>query len=313
MIFSRLTMAAALMCSVCLASPAMAAQKWDMPMAYPAGNFHTVNAVQFGECVKAGTGGEIDIVTHPNGSLFKGNDIKRAVQSGQTPIGERLLSGHENENPLYGLDSVPFIATSYEKSDKLWQAGKADITSALDAQGLVMLYSVPWPPQGLYFKKEVNSTADMKGVKIRSYNNATGRISELSGMTPVSIEASEITQALITGVIDSLITSAVTGKDSKAWEQLSHFEFPIEELTVLDDKTRETFRSCAAEAETRGIQMSKDANESALAELAQKGMKVLDPSEKLAGELSAIGETMANEWKAKAGDTGAAILEAYAK
>jgi TRAP-type C4-dicarboxylate transport system substrate-binding protein len=305
------------------AAPAGASQKWDMPMAYPAGNFHSVNAAAFGECVKTGTDGEIEIVTHPGGTLFKGNDIKRAVQSGQTPIGERLLSAHENENALFGLDSIPFIATSYEQSEKLWQAGRAEIAKALDAQGLIMLYSVPWPPQGFYFKKDVNSTADMKGVKVRSYNNSTGRISELSGMVPVQLEAAEITQGLITGVIESLITSAVTGQDSKAWEQLSHFykvnawqprNFVIVNKDVwngLNENTRKAITDCAATAEANGTKMSVEANDKALAALAEHGMKVLDPSEKLAGELRAIGQAMANDWKAKAAAAGQAVLDTY--
>jgi TRAP-type C4-dicarboxylate transport system substrate-binding protein len=310
---------------LCLSAPSFAAQKWDMPMAYPAENFHSVNAVAFGECVKSATAGEIEIVTHPGGSLFKGNDIKRAVQSGQVPIGERLLSSHENENPLFGLDSVPFIATSYEQSEKLWQAGKDEISKALDAQGLVMLYSVPWPPQGFYFKKDVNSTADMTGVKVRSYNNSTGRIAELSGMVPVQIEAAEITEALITGVIESLITSAVTGQDSKAWEQLTNFykvnawqprNFVLvnkEMWSALDEKTQKAVTGCAATAAADGTKMSMEANEKALAELTKHGMKVLDPSEKLASELRKFGQTMADDWKAKAGDAGKAILDAYAK
>ena len=322
---SRLACASVIMPLTCLAAPAAVAQKWDMPMAYPASNFHSVNAKAFGDCVRTGSNGEIDIVTHPGGSLFKGNDIKRAVQSGQTQIGERLLSAHENENPLFGLDSIPFIATSYDQSDKLWQAGKGEIAKALDAQGLLMLYSVPWPPQGVYFKKEVNSTADMKGVKVRSYNNSTGRIAELSGMVPVQIEAAEITQALITGVIESLITSAVTGQDSKAWEQLSHFykvnawqprNFVIVNKgawSALDDKTREVMTSCAATAEVNGVKMSKQANEDALAALEKNGMKVLDPAEKLAAELRGYGETMAEDWKKRAGDAGQAVLDAYAK
>ena len=317
--------ATALLPLACLTAPATAAQKWDMPMAYPASNFHSVNAKAFGECVKSATAGEIDIVTHPGGTLFKGNDIKRAVQAGQTPIGERLLSAHENENPLFGLDSIPFIASSYDKSEKLWQAGKGEITRALDAQGLVMLYSVPWPPQGFYFKKEVNTAAEMKGVKVRSYNNSTGRIAELSGMAPLQIEAAEITQALITGVIESLITSAVTGQDSKAWEQLSHFykvnawqprNFVIankDAWTALDGKTRAAMTACAAEAEANGVKMSIAANDKALAELAKNGMQVLEPSKELAAELRGFGETMASEWKDKAGEAGKAVLDAYAK
>jgi TRAP-type C4-dicarboxylate transport system substrate-binding protein len=322
---NRLAPAAAMVSLAVFSAPAGAGQKWDMPMAYPASNFHTVNAVAFGECVKAGTAGEIEIATHPNGTLFKGNDIKRAVQQGQVMIGERLLSAHENENALFGLDSVPFVTNSYEQSEKLWQAGRAEISKALEDQGLVMLYSVPWPPQGIYFKKDVNSTDDMKGVKVRSYNNSTGKISELSGMVPVQLEASEITQGLITGVIESLITSAVTGQDSKAWEQLTHFykvnawqprNFVLANKDAWDglsEATRKVFTDCAATAEANGVKMSIAANDKALTTLAEKGMKVLDPSDKLAGQLRAIGETMVGGWKTKAGAAGQAVLEAYAK
>jgi TRAP-type C4-dicarboxylate transport system substrate-binding protein len=162
------------------AATTASAEKWDMPLAYSGSNFHSVTAAEFGKCVTTGTGGEIEIVTHPSGSLFKGADIKRAVQTGQAPIGERLLSGHQNENALFGFDSVPFLATSFDDSDKLWKAAKAPLTELLAEQNLTLLYSVPWPPQGLYFKNEVTSVADMKGIKFRSYNNATSRLAALT-------------------------------------------------------------------------------------------------------------------------------------
>jgi TRAP-type C4-dicarboxylate transport system substrate-binding protein len=307
------------------AGSALAAQKWDMPMAYPAGNFHSVNAKDFAACVKDGTAGEIDIVTHPGGSLFKGNDIKRAVQTGQTPIGERLLSGNENENPIFGVDSVPFLANSYDDSVKLWNATKPELEKVLDKQGLVLLYSVPWPPQGFYFKKDVNAVADMAGVKVRSYNNSVARIAELSGMVPIQIEAAEISQALAAGVINSLITSAVTGQDSKAWEQLSHF-YTVEAWMprnhviankaawdALPDAQKAAFKDCAAKAEAKGIEMSKAANTAALEALAKNNMKVLAPSAAMAAELRKIGETMTNEWVAKAGEAGKAVVDAYKK
>ena len=81
-----------------------AAEKWDMPMAYSATNFHSQNGVMFADAVRIATGGEVDITVHPGGSLFKGNDIKKAVQTGQAPIGERLLSAHQNESLLFGAD-----------------------------------------------------------------------------------------------------------------------------------------------------------------------------------------------------------------
>ena len=199
------------------------AQKWDMPMAYSATNFHSENGVKFADCVREGTSGAIDLTVHPSGSLFKGADIKRAIQTGQVPIGERLLSGHQNENAVFGFDSVPFLATSFEASGKLYAAAKPKLVEILADQNLTLLYSVPWPPQGRYFKKEVNSVADMEGIKFRSYNNATSRLAELTGMQPVVIEAAEISQAFATGVAESMISSGATGYDRKVWESLTHF------------------------------------------------------------------------------------------
>ena len=305
------------------AAAANAGQKWDMPVAYPAANFHTMNAGDFAACVKTATAGEIDIVVHPGGSLFKGNDIKRAVQTGQTMIGERLLSSHENENPIFGIDSVPFLANSYDASVRLWDGTRPVLQKLMDEQGLVHLYSVPWPPQGFYYTRDVNSVADMTGVKVRSYNTATARVAELTGMQAVQLEAAEISQGLATGVIESLITSAVTGQDSKAWEQLSRF-YTVEAwlprnhvfankqaFEGLTEEQRAGMKECAATAETAGLQKSKEANDVALAVLAKNGMKVLAPSEQMKSELRAIGATMTREWLAKAGDPGKAIIDSF--
>jgi len=252
------------------AAPAFAADKWDMPMAYSASNFHSVNGVAFAECVAAGTNGDITIEVHPGGSLFAGADIKRAIQTGQVQIGERLLSGHQNESAVFGFDSVPFLAPSFDDSEKLYKAAKPKIEALLDEQNLELLYAVPWPPQGLYFNKEVNSVADMEGLKFRSYNNTTSRMAELTGMLPVTIEAAEISQAFATGVADSMVSSGATGYDRKVWESLTHFYevdawLPRNYVMVnqdvwadVSDDNKAAIRACASEAEARGLQASKD-------------------------------------------------------
>ena len=240
------------------------AEKWDMPMAYSATNFHSETGAQFAECVTSGTGGDIEIVTHPSGSLFKGADIKRAIQTGQAQIGERLMSGHQNENAVFGFDSIPFLATSFDDSARLYEAAKPTMEKLLDEQNLVLLYAVPWPPQGLYFKKEVNSVADMEGIKFRSYNNATARLAELTGMLPVTIEAAEISQAFATGVAESMVSSGATGYDRKVWESLTHFYevdawLPYNYVMVnkdawndLDDANKGVLTGCAKIAEYAG-------------------------------------------------------------
>ena len=143
-----------------------AADKWDMPTAYVDSNYHTQNAKLFAEAVGVCTGGDLEIVVHGGGTLFKGGEIKRAVQTGRAPIGERLLSAHQNENAVFGFDSVPFLASSFEASDRLWQAARGKLTEILAEQNLVLLYAVPWPPQGMYFEREIGGVADMGGIKL---------------------------------------------------------------------------------------------------------------------------------------------------
>lgn len=305
------------------ASPALAAEKWDMPLAYPATNFHSENAAVFAACVTSGSGGEIEIVTHPGGSLFGGADIKRAVQTGQALIGERLLSAHANEDPLFGIDSIPFLASSFEASGKLWDAAEGAIAEALDGQNLVLLYTVPWPPQGIYFNKEVNSGNDMKGVKFRAYNAATAKLAELTGMLPVQIEAAEVSQAFATGVAESMVSSAATGYDSKLWENVSHFYevdawLPRNAMLVnkdkwagLSDEMKKVFTDCAATAEAEGLEKAKAYTTKTLEGLASNGMQVLKPSDELKADLAAVGATMTEEWLAAAGDKGKAIVDAY--
>lgn len=299
------------------------AESWDMPMAYPATNFHSETGVAFAACVKEKSGGALEIVVHAGGSLFGGSDIKRAVQTGQAPIGERLISAHANENPLFGVDSVPFLATSFDASNKLWQAASEAVTGALAEQNLVFIYSVPWPPQGLYFKKEVNSVADMKGIKFRAYNAATARIAELAGMVPVQIEAAELSQALATGVAESFISSGSTGVDSKVWESLTNFydvQAWLPRNTVfankdafeaLDDAGRAALMDCGAEAARLGEERARGLSGDYLKILSDNGISVQPPSEQLAADLAGLGATMTEEWVASAGDVGKAIIEAY--
>lgn len=304
------------------ALPALA-DKWDMPLAYAATNFHSENAAQFAQCVTDGTGGALEIVTHPSGSLFAGNDIKRAVQTGQAPIGERLISAHQNENPLFGIDSVPFLATSFDAHEKLWSVAGPKIAEILADQNLVYLYSVAWPPQGLYFKKPVEAVADMQGIKFRSYSTATARMAELTGMLPVQVEAAELSQALATGVAEAFISSGATGYDRKVWEHLTHF-YEVDAWLPrnivfankdawdgLDDAARATVTGCAAEAKARGLQMSKDYTQFTLDGLKAGGMTVGPAGDALVAELKAIGETMTAEWLEQAGDDGKAIVDAY--
>lgn len=299
--------------------------KWDMPTGYPPSNFHTENIQQFAADVEKASGGKLKITVHAGGSLFKANEIKRAVQSGQAQIGEIIVSGLANEDPMFGLDSIPFLATGYPEAKKLWQASKPATEAKLGKSGLKILYSVPWPPQDIFSTKPITSAADLKGIKWRAYNPGTSRIAQLVGAQPVTIQAAELTQALATGAVNAFMTSPATAYDNKIWEQLK-FGYNVrawlpknlvlvnqKAFDALDKPTQEALLKAAAEAEQRGWRASEEKTAFYLAELGKNGMKIEQPSPALAADMKKIGETMVGEWAKQAGADGQAVLDAYRK
>ena len=310
--------------AVMVSSTAMA-EKWDMPMAYAATNFHSEHGVIFAEKVKAYTGGKLEITTHPGGSLFKGGEIKRAVQTGQAPIGERFMSAHANEAPLLGWDNLPFLATSYEDNDKLWAAAKDKVNAQLADLNLVALYTCPWPGQGFYFKKEVTSSADTQGIKFRSYNSATATFAKELGMLPVQVEAAELSQALATGVAEAFISSGSTGYDRKVWEHLSHYYkvnawLPRNYVIInkgiyegLSDDIRSALHKAADETGAACAAKSAELANWYFEQLEANGMKVEDAGPAFLKELKSIGAKMQADWLASVGADGQAIVDAYKK
>ncbi|MBN9541042.1 MAG: TRAP transporter substrate-binding protein [Alphaproteobacteria bacterium] len=308
-----------------LALPAAAQTKWDMPTGYPATNYHTENIQAFADDVKKATDGKLTITVHANASLFKVPELKRAIQSGQAQIGELLMSNLENESPIFGADVVPFLASSYAESKKLYQAQKPFVQKKLEAQGMMLLFAVPWPPQGFYAKKDINSVADLKGLKFRAYNVGTTRLAELAGMVPVTIQAADLAQALATGVVNSFISSGSTGYDSKVWESLTHFYdtkawLPKNMVVVnkeafgkLDKAQQEAILKAAADAEVRGWKLCEEKTGWYVDQLKAKGMKTLEPSAELMTGLKAFGDQLTKDWLAKAGAEGQQLIEAYRK
>lgn len=304
---------------------ALAQAKWDFPSGYSANSFQTENLVQFVKDVEASAGSKIKMQVHPGGSLYKANEIKRAVQTGQVQIGEFILSGAANENPIFGVDSIPFLATSYPEAKKLADIARPTVEKILASQGMKLLYTVPWPGQSLYTSKPVNAAADLRGTKMRTYNPATNRIAQLLKAQPATIQLAELGQALATGTVDNFLTSSASGIESKLYEHVKYFYtvnawLPKNAVVVsqkafdgLDKGTQDAILKAAAAAQERGWKVSEQKNEEYLKGLAAHGMKVAAPSEQLRKELLAIGDTMTAEWLRTAGDDGKAIIDAYKK
>ena len=318
-------LAVALLATVSVVTSVNAQTKWDLPTAYPASSFQTENVQAFISEVDKATAGKLKIVLHANASLFKAPEIKRAVQGGQAQIGEIIFTNFSNEHPLFEMDSVPFLAPSYEAAFKLHKASQKSMEALLSKQGMKLLYAVPWPPQGIYVKKPITSAADLKGHKWRAYSPGTAKMGELMGANPVTIQFAELSQALATGGVDSLISSLATAYDTRIYEQITHYYdvqawLPRNAVIVnqaafdkLDKATQDALLKAAADAETRGWKISREKNAWYAEELKKKGMSIHQPSAQLAADMKKIGDTMLADWLKKAGSEGQTVVGAYRK
>ncbi|CAG1012551.1 hypothetical protein BURK2_04543 [Burkholderiales bacterium] len=311
--------------AMALPQVALAQTKWDLPTAYSANSFQTQNVQQFVQDVEQATSGKLKITLHPGASLYKANEIKRAVQTGQVQAGEFILSGASNENALFGVDSVPFLATNYPDARRLYLAARPSLEKLLAAQGMKLLFSVPWPGQSLYSIKPIDAPDDFKGTKMRAYNPATTRIAQLLKAQPVTIQLAELGQALATGTVENFLTSSASGIESKLYEQTKFF-YPVngwlprnatvvglKAFEALDSVTQSALLKAASTAEERGWRLSAERDAEYVRVLGERGMKVSPPSSALRRELENIGETMTAEWLKTAGPDGEAIITAYRK
>jgi len=306
-----------------IALPAAAQTAWDMPTPYGDAVFHTQNIIQFADEVREATSGDLDITVHSAGSLFGHPEIKDAVRRGLVPIGEILMSRLANENPVFEADSIPFLADSYSDAQALWDASRPTVEALLADQGLTLLYAVPWPGQSLFLTEEVTDPAALRGVTFRAYNTATEQLADILGMVPTQVEAGDIPTAFATGRVSAMMTSPSTGVSSQAWDYTSVYIdvnawlpknvvfVNTEAFEALPEDQQAALMEAAAEAEARGWEMSTAETDVQIAELENNGMTVVTPSEELAAALAAAGETMTAEWLERAGDEGAAIVEAF--
>lgn len=304
---------------------AQAATTWNMSAEQPDANYLTQNVRQFAEDVKAATGGQLEFKVTSNSVLLKRPEVKRGVQQGIVPIGEVLMSALGNEDAMFEIDSVPFLASSFDASERLWKAAREQIAARLDKQGLVLVYGSPWPPQGIFTKTPVSSIGDFKSVRFRAYSASTSRMVTLMGAVPTTIQAAEVPQAFSTGVVDMMITSPATGVDTQAWDYVKHYydaQAFIPQAIVIANKRslmalpapqRQAVLDAGKKAEARGWAQAREMTAKLTQTLASKGISVQPVPPAIAAELNKIGAAMAAEWSQKAGADGAKVLEAYGK
>ena len=300
-----------------------AAEEWIMASGYPDSNFHTENIREFIKDVEAGTGGKLKITLNSNDTLIKLDAIKRALQAGQIPIGEIRLGVYGNEDPMYILAGLPFIAPDYATAWLLKDMQKPYFDNVFEKNGMKILYYSPWPGQGFYTRFPVTQTDDFKGKKLRIYSTATQKMGEMLGFNATILPFAEIPQAFSTGLIEALFTSPQTGIDIQAWDNTTNFTYAgaiysknavvvnLRAWKKLDADSREAVLAAAERAELRGWEMSAATTKAQMQILADNGMTTASAPSAVIADMKQIGVAMMEDWKTTASPEAVAILDSY--
>ncbi|MEG0921429.1 MAG: TRAP transporter substrate-binding protein [Comamonas sp.] len=300
-----------------------AATKLQCAGAYTDSLFHTQNLLQFARDASKMSDGaaQVDVVT--NAKLMPMTDVLPALSKGDLAMGEIFMSNFSKQYPLLGIDSLPFIVRSFDDAKRLWEATREATQALLQKQGIRVLYAAAWPGQGLFARLPVSKLDDVKGQKFRVNNDATKFIAEFAGATPVDIPANNLAKAIQGGQVDVMVTSSTTGVDSQSWNAMGIFvdmrAWIPKNLILVSEKvwaslptaTKTALEGAAKQAEARGWQLAKDADDSAQRVLIEHSTKISQPSYELRRTLDLMGEKFAREWSNRAGVEGTSALISY--
>jgi TRAP-type transport system periplasmic protein len=296
---------------------------WKLASGYSDASFHTQNLREFAQEVDSLTQGRLKIAVHSNNSLVKLADLRAAVESGTVEAGEVILTGISKEFPMAGADSLPFVVSGYADAQRLWALQRSLLDKELGVRGLIALYSVPWPAQGLYTARPIIRKSDFLGNRMRTYNSTTVAIAEMLGASAVDVPMVQVSQALADGRMDSMISSAVTGVENRTWTHLKYF-YEINAWTpknavlanaqavaVLPVELQQALLIAANNAERRGWTLSREASISALAILKLNGVRIERIPSGLEREFSRLGERFSKAWIKSAGASAGELFTAY--
>ncbi|GHB11200.1 TRAP transporter substrate-binding protein [Salinicola rhizosphaerae] len=306
-----------------LTGAAQAETQWIMATGYPQESFFTKNIEKFIEEIETKSHGELTINLRANGTLIKHDAIKRAVQTGQVQIGEIRPSVYGNEDPMYILDSLPGVATTYKQAHQLMEAQAPFFEKLFGKQNIVPLAYVAWPGQGFFTQMPLNSVDDMKGKKIRIYSQPTREMAEQLGFQATILPFAEIAQAYSTGMIDSLFTSPQTGIDVQIWDYAKDFTYTgtmhtknaiiVNEraLDSLDASLQKIVKDAGKHATERGWLMSQEAAGKNNKIISEHGVAISQASDDIQKAISDIGDSMLEAWRKSAPPEEQEVLDNY--
>ncbi|HEV7257111.1 MAG TPA: TRAP transporter substrate-binding protein [Bosea sp. (in: a-proteobacteria)] len=318
-----------LLSAVSLAVPAGAGAQtiWEMPTEYPATAIPGEGVTAFAQFVNEKSGGRLTIKPSFDAARgIKSAAMIAAVQKGEVVAGDAFAGALGAVDPLFGLSSLPFLATSITDARKLTELARPVYDRKLATFGQKILYTTPWPASGIWSKEPLTAPAALAGLPIRTYDATSTAVLNAAGAKASNLSFADAMPKVKDGSVTAVLSSGDGGAGRNLWDFLPNFAevnyaLPISIATVnlaayeaLPADLRQIVDEAGAATEKRqwnAIRTRLDENYARMR--ANKVAIQTDVPPTVAKALADAGRSAVEDWRQKAGADGAAVLDSFRK
>jgi TRAP-type transport system periplasmic protein len=304
----RTVLATALLAATGLASAQ--AVKLSLGHGNPVGSPRHTAALKFAEVAKAKSGGRIEVTVAPSGQLGDDAAMVTAMRTGALDISANSQGAVANTVPEYAAFGMPFLFADLPQAWKIMDGpvGK-ELADKSAEKGLIVL---GYWDNGIRHmsnnKRPLVKPEDLKGLKMRTPpDSVTVDIMQSLGAEAQQIKFSELYVALQQGVVDGQenpLTNIASAKLNEVQKfitltghkyEMTPFLMSKRTWDRLSDGDRKAVQDAATEATTLQRKLSKEADDSLVAELKSKGVQI-DNADKAAFQRATAG--VITKWEA---------------
>ena len=298
---------------------------WRMPTEYPASTMPGEGLATFARLAAERSGGRLAVAPSFDAEAgLRSGAMIGAAAAGTVEAADAFTGPLAAVDPIFALSSLPFLATSIEDAKALAAIAQPAYARALAAHGQRLLYVTPWAPSGIWSRQVLDEAADLKGLKIRTYDATSTTVLAAAGAQAVNLSQADAIPQVKAGAVDAMLSSGDGGVGRRLWEQLPHFTavqyaMPISVAVVsrsayeaLPEALRQAVDAAAAETEARQWAAIRTRLDENFSRMRQNGVVIADPpAPSITALLAKAGEAAVAAWETETGPEGARILAAY--
>jgi TRAP-type C4-dicarboxylate transport system substrate-binding protein len=226
-------------------------------------------------------------------------------------------------DPIFLLSSLPFLTASHADAARLRDLARPHYVEALGKRGAVLLWTTPWPPSGLWTRRPVATPADLRGLRVRTYDATGTEVLRAAGAEAEVLSFAEVNARLEAETLDAVLSSGDGGAGRQLWRWLPNFTelnyaWPLSlgfasasRLAALTPAQREAVTQAGAETEARQWQAIIGRLEANRAVMRDNRVAIHEPDAALKAALRGAAAGAVGQWRSTAGAAGASILAAY--